>query len=153
MFGWDIMPRIVSAGIFRPVRLEYRPAIRLNQAYLMTASVDLDRKTARLQLFYDFKTEDADLSRYEIEVSGHCGDSSFYASGRPWFTGGKLNFTAENVRFGGRRVMALLTSIKQQFPLRERNRAGLHPAKHRYSYCSPGTHRAHRCLLQRKIPL
>ena len=22
MFGWDIMPRIVSAGIFRPVRLE-----------------------------------------------------------------------------------------------------------------------------------
>lgn len=99
MFGWDIMPRIVSAGIFRPVRLEYRPAIRLNQAYLMTAGIDLDRKTAHLQLFYDFKTQDADLSRYEIEVTGRCGDSSFYASERPWFTAGKLDFTAENVRF------------------------------------------------------
>lgn len=99
MFGWDIMPRMVSAGIFRPVRLEYRPAIRLKQAYLMTSEVNLDRKTARLQLFYEMETTDTDLSQYEIEVSGSCGESTLYASGRTWFTAGKLTVRAQNVRF------------------------------------------------------
>ena len=40
MYGWDIAPRIVSCGIYRPVTLMYRPKEYIKQAYLVTKSID-----------------------------------------------------------------------------------------------------------------
>lgn len=99
MFGWDIMPRLVSAGIFRPAYLEYRPAARFKQSYLMTTKVDLLSEKAELTFFYEFETPEADLSAYQVVLSGTCGGRSFQAQCRPWFTAGKLEFSAENVAF------------------------------------------------------
>ena len=41
MYGWDIMPRLISAGLWRSVHLEVIKPTRLNQVYWMTNSVDL----------------------------------------------------------------------------------------------------------------
>ena len=90
MFGWDIMPRIVSGGIFRPVYIEERPAECLKQVYLMTTGVDVERETADLALFFEADVSGDDLSEYRIAVRGACGDSSFETSDRLWFTAGKL---------------------------------------------------------------
>ena len=96
MFGWDIMPRIVSAGIWRPVSLEYRPAEHIRQAYLMTVSVNIQNQSACLQLFYDTEIEGDDLSEYRIRVEGRHGDSRFRWEERLWFVAGKLDFTLED---------------------------------------------------------
>ena len=42
MYGWDIMPRIVSAGLWRDVYLEPVNTTRLNSVYWATQSVDLE---------------------------------------------------------------------------------------------------------------
>ena len=52
-YGWDIMPRIVTCGIFRPVYLQYRPVESIKQAYLMTLSADKKGKKASLLFFYE----------------------------------------------------------------------------------------------------
>ena len=49
-FGWDIMPRIVSAGIWRPCSIELRPSVRIQEAYLRTVRCDEDK--AELVLHY-----------------------------------------------------------------------------------------------------
>lgn len=99
MFGWDIMPRIVSAGIFRPVYLEYKPVEHFKQAFLMTGSIDLYRKTAELQLFYEFEITGTDLSQYSIAVSGNCSGHTFSAESRLWFTAGKLSIHVDDAQF------------------------------------------------------
>ena len=40
MFGWDITPRIVSAGLWKPVKIEYVSNVRLENVFLYTASIE-----------------------------------------------------------------------------------------------------------------
>jgi beta-mannosidase len=53
-YGWDIMPRAVSAGIWRPVWLEPRPADAITQLYFWTAGVDA--RGATLGVRYQFRS-------------------------------------------------------------------------------------------------
>lgn len=39
MYGWDIMPRALAAGLWRPVRLQFLPTERLEYAYLETQEI------------------------------------------------------------------------------------------------------------------
>lgn len=90
MFGWDIMPRIVSGGIYRPVYIEDRPKERISQLYLMTRSVSAEDRCAELALFYETEVFGDDISEYRISMRGRCGESAFEAEDRLWYTAGKL---------------------------------------------------------------
>lgn len=92
MFGWDIMPRIVSGGIYRPVYIADRPDEFICQAYLMVTSADPRTNEADLTLFYEVCVQADDLSEYEISVRGECEDSQFRQTGQLWFTAGKLSW-------------------------------------------------------------
>ena len=70
-FGWDIMPRAVTAGLWREVRLEVRDEIYFSQIYIA------DFWGAK-QLFYQLSTDAASLDGVEIELVGSCGDSTVY---------------------------------------------------------------------------
>lgn len=89
-YGWDIMPRIVTCGIFRPVYLQYRPVESIKQVYLMTVSADKWKKEASLLFFYELDIKAADLSGYTIELEGVCGDSRFFAKKRLWSVAGEI---------------------------------------------------------------
>ena len=54
VWGWDIMPRAVSAGIWRPCCLETRPDDAIEQLYYWTASVGPSRAT--LGVRFQFRT-------------------------------------------------------------------------------------------------
>lgn len=54
-YGWDIMPRLVSAGIWRDVELRVMNHTHIIDAHWMTTTVDLEKK--RAQLFLDVQTE------------------------------------------------------------------------------------------------
>jgi beta-mannosidase len=97
MFGWDIMPRLVSAGIYRSAGIYNRPPESFRQCYLMTVNADAERKTAELELFYETDIGDNPVSAYSVSVTGKCrGENShtseFSQSARLWFPSGKLRF-------------------------------------------------------------
>ena len=88
MYSWDIMPRIVSAGIWRPVYLKENKKNRVTEFYCYTRLCDATNQTA--DLYYSFNTaisEDESLD-YELTVEGSCGDSSFTHKQKLWHTSG-----------------------------------------------------------------
>ena len=51
-YGWDIMPRLVSAGLWKSVSLKVLPPVYIRDAHWMTASVDVPGRRANLYLDY-----------------------------------------------------------------------------------------------------
>ncbi len=47
-YGWDIMPRIVTAGLWRSVNLQVKNAAQLADVNWLTSRIDVGRKTARV---------------------------------------------------------------------------------------------------------
>ncbi len=85
-FGWDIMPRLLSAGLWRGVRLETREATRLTQVYL--APVRASENAARLACRVRFETDDPFIEGFSVRVSGRCGDSAFQREKKLLFVSG-----------------------------------------------------------------
>ena len=77
MYGWDIMPRAVSAGIWRPVHVRHRPGERLEEVYLRTVALKDDSRTAQLRLCAKMRLADAPGGSYELRIQGACGESKF----------------------------------------------------------------------------
>ena len=70
--GWDIMPRAITSGIWRDVKLELRDPIRFSQLFFKTTD-----KTCTL--LYEVDCKWSDFKDIEIEAEGWCGDSIFSA--------------------------------------------------------------------------
>ena len=96
-YGWDIMPRAVSAGIWRPIKLLYLPKERIENVYLETLSIGTSNASARLVLHFDCKLDASCYAeRYELEVEGRCGDSVFTKRERMLFGAGRVNVQVAN---------------------------------------------------------
>ncbi|MDP3072926.1 MAG: glycoside hydrolase family 2 TIM barrel-domain containing protein [Opitutaceae bacterium] len=93
-FGWDIMPRAVSAGIWRPVRLEFLPAARLDTVWLETTAAD--ERESKLTLHFRTRLPAGELlSGYEITLEAVCGDSEFTARTPLMFEAGRIALTVK----------------------------------------------------------
>lgn len=89
-YGWDIMPRAVTAGLWRDVRLELRDPIYFTQNFIWVA--------ARKGRFYYTLACDGNMpSHIEIELTGSCGsDSTFYRRVSCTKPFGQFDFTVTN---------------------------------------------------------
>lgn len=96
MYGWDIMPRIVSCGIWKPVKIIERKKDRIKDAFVFTLDIYESNNTARLCAFLSLDLTEDDLSCYRIEVEGKCGDSSFFAESDVWHTNLNVRFFVTN---------------------------------------------------------
>ena len=56
-YGWDILPRLVSAGIWKDVKLEVIPPTHFKAVYWVTKSVYVEDRTASLYVDWEFATE------------------------------------------------------------------------------------------------
>jgi beta-mannosidase len=90
MFGWDIMPRIVSGGIWRDVYIERKPKERIENVFVYTRSINAANGSADVIFHYNLKIDGDYIGDYSIKAHGICGDSSFESKSRLWFTSGKL---------------------------------------------------------------
>ena len=96
MFGWDIMPRIVSAGIWKPVTVKKIKEDAIEEVYLTAFSVDTEKNVADMffamhtTLSGDFATD------YSIRLRGECGDSSFDMEKVLWHSDTRFKFNLEN---------------------------------------------------------
>ena len=84
MFGWDIMPRTVSGGLWRSVTLTVKPTSRLEEFYITTAKVDMEKNVASLAIYTRLVTDEDLLNEFELVVTGQCGDSKFEQSIKFW---------------------------------------------------------------------
>jgi len=69
MYGWDIMPRIVSAGLWRDVTLLVVHPTSWREVYWTTQAVDAQKRTATVRVNWDFLTERLDISDLTINLS------------------------------------------------------------------------------------
>ncbi len=90
MYGWDIMPRFISAGLWRSVELQYLAPERLEIAFLENRAVAAERAT--LQLCYQAHLIPKIGDKYEIEVIGECGAYHFSTRQPALFKAGRLVF-------------------------------------------------------------
>ena len=96
MYGWDIMPRFVSGGIWKSVKVIQKPEERLEQVYLYTTSLDTEKNIARYGAFFEIHTDRDDLSELTVTVDAVCGDSHFGFEERLWHTYENLYKIIEN---------------------------------------------------------
>ncbi|MBK1877820.1 hypothetical protein JIN87_13160 [Pelagicoccus mobilis] len=75
-FGWDIMPRIISAGIWRSVYLETLPKTRFRSVCLATIETDPEKNFARMVARWDLKTERWPLDDCSVRLSVHTIDKT-----------------------------------------------------------------------------
>lgn len=78
-YGWDIMPRALSAGIWRPVELVAHDGPEISRFY--PAVVEASDTRAELRFYYEVRGLSPG-TRYELTVEGGCGRSSFTVSGQ-----------------------------------------------------------------------
>ncbi len=86
MFGWDIMPRILSGGIWRSVALKKKRRELLKEIYLRAVKIHPER--AFLLLHYHAQITGDLAHEYELRISGVCSDSHFEKSIRLWNASG-----------------------------------------------------------------
>ncbi len=68
-YGWDILPRIVSAGLWRDVTLEVLPPTRWINAYWAVTGVDPRGNSAEILVDWQFTTDRQDLKNMRIRLT------------------------------------------------------------------------------------
>ena len=96
MFGWDIMPRIVSGGLWKPVTIEYLPKARIVNPFTYAARFWDDFKMTLLTTTFKIETEEDFITDYSVLLKGQCGDSTFEQTFRPYCASVKIDFPVCN---------------------------------------------------------
>ena len=71
-YGWDIMPRAITCGLWRDVQLEIRDKIYFEQTFIDT------RDPSQITFNYDTVSALSNFQNVDIEVEMTCGDSRYY---------------------------------------------------------------------------
>ena len=75
MYGWDIMPRIVSGGIWKPVSLIQKKPDRIDDVFIYPNWIGND--PLNLCVFFNLTIDKDFLHDFKLRVRGVCGDSTF----------------------------------------------------------------------------
>lgn len=94
-YGWDIMPRAVSAGIWRDVNLEIRNTCEFSQLYFVTDR--LSEESAAVFMLYDIALPHRYVNKdLELTVTLRCGEQSHSFCRAIPFKSGKLRIDVPN---------------------------------------------------------
>lgn len=88
-FSWDIMPRVVSAGLWRSVELVVHEENEIADVYLFTHQAD--EQNARIGFYYELKVNPDWLNDMKIRITGKCDESSFERTDRAKFVAGMMD--------------------------------------------------------------
>lgn len=94
VFGWDIMPRAVSAGIWRSVELRSHDPLEIEALYI--ATVFVSEGEAILGVHYRLRGELAATDICEIRIFGECGSSHWTVVDKVAFRAGALRIRIPN---------------------------------------------------------
>jgi beta-mannosidase len=96
VWGWDIMPRAVSAGIWRPVWLEAVRDDAIEQLYLWTK--EITPQGAVLGVRFQFRTACENLDGLSLRFRGVCDEHTFEMEWPVEFVAGGCNLWVPDAR-------------------------------------------------------
>lgn len=67
-YGWDILPRLVSAGLWRNVDLLIVDPIYFTDVHWMTSRVDVENRKAKIIVDYQLKVPFTELDKHDIVI-------------------------------------------------------------------------------------
>lgn len=105
MYGWDIAPRVVSAGLHRGVELVARNTLRISDWWIETESIDPKSNFATLRLHY--RLAEAPRGR-NFELRGYLvdgADNTICFSQTPVFSAGSIPITVSGAKLWNPRGM------------------------------------------------
>lgn len=82
-YGWDIMPRILTSGLYKPVTIEEKKAEAINEVFIYTNSINPDG-SASLQCYVNVDVSGDFIRDYRVIVTGKCAGGGFEKSCRLW---------------------------------------------------------------------
>lgn len=85
-YGWDIAPRLVGAGLWRPVCLEVLKPERWTDLYF--ATTEASKKKTQLSLSWSFTSDRKSLVGYEARMTLTCRDQKIEKTFPLYFTSG-----------------------------------------------------------------
>jgi beta-mannosidase len=68
MYGWDIMPRLLSAGLWRSARLEVLNPTRWRSVYCTTLAASPAERSAQILVDWDFTTERFGVDDLKVRI-------------------------------------------------------------------------------------
>lgn len=86
MYGWDILPRLVSAGLWRDVKLTLTEPTVWRQIYFATVAVDAAKSSARVLVDWDFATDRLQLDGVRVRLILQLGKERMHQSEYPAFS-------------------------------------------------------------------
>lgn len=92
-FGWDIMPRIVSGGIWKPVTLIRKKRDCIRHVYVATTDMSGDRAILNFHISVD--VEGDYITDYTVRIRGVCRDRSFGQQDTLWHTDSLMGVVAD----------------------------------------------------------
>ncbi|GBF75699.1 glycoside hydrolase family 2 [Paenibacillus sp. 598K] len=95
-FGWDIMPRAVSAGLWREVELIVRDDVEIMTPYIYTKR--LEGTAALIGMQYNLKADPAWFREMTLRLVGVCGDSRFEHRCSVNFSSGHIDLRIDDAR-------------------------------------------------------
>ncbi|MDR1600180.1 MAG: hypothetical protein LBS11_10000 [Oscillospiraceae bacterium] len=99
-YGWDIMPRTLSAGLWRGVSLEIEGENEITQLYLAAASISEDGREARIVCVFGAKTNAPRFEGLSLRLTGTLNggtaSDTFSYERRLYFTRDRMEFTIDN---------------------------------------------------------
>lgn len=98
MFGWDIMPRILSAGLWKEVRLLPKKVDSIREVYLVTNKVYKKGETdcASLRFFMNTELSGVFAKEYKVKIEGNCGGKTFEKEEILWHNTHSFIFDVED---------------------------------------------------------
>ena len=92
MWGWDNAPRLLSAGLWRPVYLRVHPEVRFSEVYAYTRQIT--DESATIGVNWAIETPDVDLSGYEGRLTLSLDGVAVHEAEFPVeFTAGKISLS------------------------------------------------------------
>ena len=86
MYGWDIMPRLISAGLWRDVSLEIKKTSRIDHVYWQTNQVDVNEGTAQVLVDFQVYSNYATIDGLNMEVSLNRKGKNVFKKSYPLYT-------------------------------------------------------------------
>ncbi len=99
MFGWDIMPRFVSCGIYKRAYIASCRRDCIDELFVYTLAADAEAKRAKIRIYFALDVTSDFPRDYRFTIDGKCGDSAFHDECCPRSTEyNRLAFWIENCR-------------------------------------------------------
>ena len=77
-YGWDILPRVVSAGIWKDVYLKSVSPTHFKEVYWVTKSVNIEERKASLYVDWEFATERLNIDDLHLNIKIANGSYSIF---------------------------------------------------------------------------